>query len=89
VELNDLAGLRLPVRKEIADIDIGFQLGLFVVSQIAFIGADIRFGNPNGIVLRKNRVPGCSRGERELFRTPANQTPSGEHPRGVWSETQT
>jgi len=53
VGLNDLAGLRLPVGEEIADIDVGFQLGLLVVSQIAFIGADIEFGDPNGIVLRK------------------------------------
>ena len=48
-----MAGLRLPPGQEIADIDIGFQLGLFVSCQEAFIGAGVEFFDPNGIVLGK------------------------------------
>ena len=51
VGLDGLARLRLPVCQEIADVDICFQLSLFVVGQVAFIGANVKLCNPEGVVL--------------------------------------
>jgi len=59
-----LPRLRLPVGQQIADIDAGFQFGLFVVGQLTLIGADIEFFNPGGVILRevKREMPSARAG---------------------------
>ena len=51
--MNSLPGLRLPVRQEIADVDVRLQPGLFVVGQLTFVGAGIELFYSDGIVFRK------------------------------------
>jgi hypothetical protein len=59
-----VAGLRLPVCQEIADVDIAFQLGLFLIAEVAVIGANVKLYNPDGLILGKieARVPSARTG---------------------------
>jgi hypothetical protein len=65
-----LARFRLPVSEEVAHIDVGFQLRLFLVGQFAFVRRAIEFLNASGVgiwqVERQNAfgkrwIPGKSR----------------------------
>jgi hypothetical protein len=51
VRSDDLSGLRLPIGQKIADIDICFQLGLFILGQLAFVRANVELFYPGGIVI--------------------------------------
>src|SRR5437867_1311932 len=44
-----LAGLRLPVGEEIADVDVSFQLDFFLLGELTFVGSEIEFFNTSGI----------------------------------------
>ena len=43
----------MPTGQQIADVDVGFQFGLFVAGELAFVGAHVEFVDSGGIAFGK------------------------------------